>query len=244
MTDEKIMEKVRKLLNLAERAGTEDEARNAREKATDLMLRYAIDEALLQQTGAKREEKIIFSDISVEGYTKAKLHLMHRVARGMGMKSLQYNNTRGSGWSTGRGQVYGYESDVEAFKVLFSSLMMQAATEADRAFADYKRNGGDEHGRAWKQSFLIGFASEVGSRLEAQRKKVVAETEVSAPGTAVAVINRDEMVESRFYELNPKLGKATLRHSSYAGQNSGKAAGQRANLGQTSVGGGRKAIGR
>jgi hypothetical protein len=108
-------------------------------------------------------------------------------------------------------------------------------------------NPGDEppHGRAFMQSFLIGYASVVGSRLAKQRKETVKVAEDSAPGTALAVIDRDKAVDAfahKRWDYNGSAGRGASS-SSNAGYYSGQAAGARANLGSRTVGGGHKAIG-
>jgi hypothetical protein len=147
VTDDKMLDRVRKLLAKAEKAGTEHEAEVYTAKAQELILKYAIDEAMLQQAGEKKDEKIIAHTVTVKGYARAKLLLMHRVARGLGMRSVQYSNSR-SGWSEGSGQVVGWESDVAAFDVLFASLQMQATTEGKREFARAKREYAEKQA-AW-----------------------------------------------------------------------------------------------
>lgn len=241
MTDEKIMTKIKALLNLAERAGSDAEAENARNKATEMMLRYSIDEAAVQEREHRREE-LVSRTINVEGYAKAKLYLMHSVAAGMGLKSFEWSNDR-RGWSNGSGQVFGWESDVAAFDVLFSSLIMQANREADRAWANYK---GFEHGRKFRQSFLVSFANTVGYRLRQQRQQVIAESDASTPGTALAVIDRDKAVEVAYLARNTDLRKGTaVTNSSSLGARAGRDAGQRANLGGTpGIGTSHRAIGR
>jgi hypothetical protein len=93
------------------------------------MLKYSIDEALLQAHGEKRDEKIIAKTYTVKGYAKAKLELLRRVARGLGMEAAFYSNDR-RGWSEGRAEVVGWESDMASLDVLFASLQMQAVHEA------------------------------------------------------------------------------------------------------------------
>jgi hypothetical protein len=78
MTDDKMLDKVRKLLAKAERAGTEHEAEAFTAKAQELILRYAIDEAMLQRKGEKQSEQIVARTVYVEGYAKAKLLLLRR----------------------------------------------------------------------------------------------------------------------------------------------------------------------
>lgn len=294
MTDEKMLDRVRKLLSKAERAGSEHEAEAFTAKATELMLKYAIDEAMLQSKGEKPNEKIVAKRVTVEGYAKAKLTLMHKVAAGLGLKSVEYTMSR-RGWSTGAGEVLGWESDVAAFDVLFASLQMQAATEAKRELARLKRdfpklraaweewyyedqenaryregesyserrdryrawqtehpqpeNPGREvpHGRAFMQSFLIGYAGVVGSRLREQRRTTIKQAEDTMPGTALAVVDRDKAVANEWERRHPPSsftrGGRGASNSANAGYYAGRSAGSRANLGQTSVGGGRRAIG-
>lgn len=241
MTDAKMLDRIQKMLNLAERAGTEHEATAFREKAQELMLRYAIDEAMLSKTDAKRDEQIVVRTVKVKQYAKPKINLMHQIADALGLKAMHYSGSR-YGWSEGEGRVYGFESDVELFDVLFASLLIQAERDVERAWADYQRRGGETHGRKFKQSFYLSFGFRVGQRLREQRQGIIAETDASAPGTALVLFDRSKAVEKHFDNLHPNLTTMKVAHGSAEGARAGRTAGDRADLGNARLEGQRKAI--
>lgn len=227
---EKMTDKVRKLLNLAERAATIHEAEAFTAKATDLMVRYSIDEALLAKDG-KSETQIVHKVFTVTGYAKAKIQLLYSVASAMGCKMVLYSNTK-AGWSTAQAEVTGFESDVAGVEALFASLQMQVVSEADKAF---KRTVG-QHGRSFRQAFILGFAGKIGTRLYTQRTATVAEAEVATPGSELAIVDRSAAVEVAFKAKHGKTGKATApRLSSNSGYRDGVTAGGRANIGNTAL---------
>jgi len=239
VTDEKMLARVRALLAKAESSEFQAEADAFTAKATDLMMQYAIDEAMLQHDGKASTDKVIARQFKVEGYAKAKAQLMYNIVKAFGADMIINRNDRG-GWSTISGTFIGWESDLDSIEVLYASLQMQVATDMDR---EAKRNK-EIHGRAFKQAFILGFANEVGSRLRAQRRSKVAEAEVSTPGTGLAVVERSEAVERHFRGLYPKTHKAAgARLSDGIGYHSGVSAGERADIGSTKITGGRKAIG-
>lgn len=241
MTDEKLIERLRKILAMAEGAGTKEEAEAFTAKATELMIKHSIDEAMLSKGGTKTSEAIIMRDFLIEGYAKAKMQLLHNIAAAMGCKSVYTPNTRQSGWKSISVSVIGWESDIASIEVLFASLVMQVTNEMER---EAKANP-HVHGRAFKQAFILGFAGEVSRRLVAQRQSAVEVADDATPGAALAVVERSTAVENDFRRRFPKTGKGSgASASDYTGYGAGKAAGQRANLGQTQVGGGRRAIGR
>lgn len=241
MTDEKMLDKVRKLFAQAEGTDNVAEQEAFTAKATELMLTYAIDEAMLQKAGKATSETIIAKDIVIAGYAKAKMNLLANIADAMGAKTVYVANTKRSGWSTVHVTVIGWESDVASIEVLFSSLIMQVSTNMER---EAKRNA-HVHGRAFKQAFILGFSDEVYRRLLIQRKDAIKTAEDSTPGAALAVIDRSKAVDNDYARRYPRTRRGTgAKASSGTGMAQGREAGSRANLGQTQVNGGRRAIGR
>lgn len=237
---DKMIEKVRKLLAQAEGTDNAAEAKVFTAKATELMLAHSIDEAKLQKAGKGSNDTIIAKDIVIEGYAKAKMTLLTGIVNAMGAKSVYTPNSKRSGWSTIKVTVIGWESDIASIEILFASLAMQVTNEMERE----AKNNPHIHGRAFKQAFILGFANEVYRRLDAQRKQAVKVADDSTPGAALAVVERSTAVENDFARRFPRTGKGTgAKASSYTGMAQGRAAGQRADIGQAKVSGGRRAIG-
>lgn len=237
---DKMMDKIAKLLAMAEGTDNAAEAEAFTAKATQLMFDHSIDEAMLAQAGNKSNESVIAKDIVIEGYAKAKSSLLVGVCTPFGVKCIRTPNNK-TGWSTMNLTIVGWESDIANVEVLFASLVMQMTNEMER---QAKRNK-NVHGRAFKQAFIIGFANEVFRRLTIQRADAVKVAEDSTPGTEVAIVERSKAVSTNFARRYPRTGKATgPQVSSRTAMAEGRAAGQRANIGQSEVSGGRRAIGR
>lgn len=240
MANEKMMDKITKLLAMAEGAKTAHEAEAFTAKATELMIAHSIDESMLSRAG-KSNDSIIAKDFVIEGYAKAKMTMLAGIAEALGAKAIYTPNNRQTGWTKIHVNVVGWKSDVENIDVLFASLLMQVTTDMERE----AKNNKNVHGRAFKQAFILGFAAAVHRRLTAQRSQAVKTANDSTPGAALAVVERLSAVEADYRRRYPQTGKGTgAKATSGTGYYGGRAAGERANIGQAGVGGGRKAIGR
>lgn len=230
---------VRKLLNKAEHAATAHEAEAFTAKATELMLRYAIDEAML---GAKQESTDTLGSLRIEvsGYAKAKGTLLAVLGETFGCKVVQIRTVGERGRAVYI--VYGWETDLASVQTLFASLSIQSEREREREWAAVRHTG--VHGRSFTTSFLVGFAHEVHRRLQAQRTRTVEEAESSScPGVALALFDRSQAVSAHVRQQHGKLRKGTGSSvSSRAGYYGGKEAGARADLGQGGLGGRRAAL--
>lgn len=222
MTESRKLDIVRKLLSKAEGASTPEEAEAFTEKATELMIRYAIDEAQLAAKGESGDELGV-REFVLQGYAKQKATLLTAITLPLGCKAVRF---------TGRGadtvKVFGWESDLAMIETLYASLEIQAMSQAKAAHA----NAPHIHGRRFTTSFLTGFCGEVFRRLTEQRTKVGNEAEASAPGTELALVDRSQAVERQVAEQFPKLSKSRAsRVTSASAYGSGVDAGRRADLG-------------
>lgn len=156
-TDERILGKIRALLAKAESTEFPDEAEALSARAQELMAKYRIDHALLAAQSGKKD-KPIGRRLPVDNpYESPKVTLLHVVAKANRCQSVWQKRL---GMST----VIGFESDLDAVELLFTSLLVQANAAMLREGA--KR---DEHGRsrtrAFRQSFLLAYAHRIGERL-------------------------------------------------------------------------------
>lgn len=230
------LEVVRKLLALAERAGSEAEAELSRNKALALMQRYAIDEAMLG-AAPDSDAKIGSRRFVLHEWVKPKGEMLSWIGDAFGCQTIKHTNES----SIGRAvlTVYGWESDLEAVEVLFASLEIQAMRELRMART---RKPARVNGQSFTRSFLVGFASSVALRLQEQRAGAVAE---SSTGTDLVLVDRSKAVSDYFKKENPRVrsarGSAITDGSGYG---AGQAAGARADLGSGSLGGRSRSIGR
>jgi hypothetical protein len=225
---------IQRLLAKAERASTIQEAEAFRAKATELMLKYSIDEAVLSAAHESSDTLGSRRIVIAGGYAKAGSILLTGIGDAFSVKVISV--ARGAGGTVC--MVYGWESDLAMVEVLFASLQVQAMREAKMTHAQNRHI----NGRTWTTSFLIGFANTIWTRLKDQRAKAVRDTGDST-GTELAIVDRSKAVDVAYRTAHPRTSKAqssTVRARS--GFYSGQAAGQRADIGNTRVGGSRVAL--
>lgn len=233
MTDDAMMERVRKLLAKAEAAGTTPAERDAlAEKAGELMIKYGIDEAVARATatGAVRLEPIIKHLVVVDdvplSYSHEFASLGARIAPAFDVRAVLYMTKR-------RGVYFiGHESDVKLVTHLYASLVRQCTLNLAAWYAARKHQlvTGTERYNA-KRGFITGFGTGVGEKLRAIRKQAVVD---AGPGTEVALRDRAKSVDAWLDDNMNTHNVAGRRYDSYA-VGGGYAAGQRADVGQTNV---------
>lgn len=94
------------------------------------------------------------------------------------------------------------------------------------------------------RSFITGFAERVDARLEELRRRQLEQEEQHGPGTSLMLVDRHKEVNDFYYATRgqTKAMRISDRKLDAFARRSGQAAGDRADLGQTRVGG-RKEIG-
>jgi hypothetical protein len=237
MPEEKLLERVRALLAKAEATEYPAEAEALTAKAAEMMAAYGIDRALL---GALRPESDKPTDKKLDidnPWGDVKKYLLAGLAMAMRCQVVQTQRKTGA-----RLHVFGYESDIERAEMLWTSLQVQMA----RALAqEYVPDGG---GRAWRRSWMLGYCTAVISRVKAAEATAVKksdETETaSGKSTALVLADRSLVIRSSVKREYPNLRKARTTYSGN-GYGDGHAAGQRADIGGSRLGGGSgRAIGR
>lgn len=245
MTEDRLADKIAKLLRKAERTDNEAEAETFTAHAAALMMRHGMDrariEALMAPDDARREE-IKTAAIKLTGsYRLALRRIAYCVVDGLGACREFYVSHRNHDVF----YVVGHASDVDAAMVLITSIGMQSSDAlknwwvAERFWYDTPR----EKFRARRQ-FLISFAEGVWDRLVRQREASMAEAEVAEPGTALAVVDRAAHLDAHMADQHPDIGKA--RPSRMIGDGNarvaGRQAGRMATVNTTEVGSGRPQI--
>lgn len=216
MADEKLLDRIRKLLSLAEDQAGTPEGQRATELAEELMVRHGIEQALLAQKGATSD--ICARHIFVPApYAREKALLLGAVAHYNQARSIVHTPRS---WSRGcTVSVYGYPSDLERVEVLHTSLCLQAV----RCMAARSKPLGEDLA-TWRTSWLIGFRHGVISRLYELHSRVQSETS----GAELAVRDRSAAVEQHVAELYPDSQSMRQSRSSGSGGEDGFEAGRRA----------------
>jgi hypothetical protein len=192
--DERILGKIRALLAKAESTEFPEEAEALSARAQELMAKYRIDHALLAAQSGKKD-KPIGRRIPVDNpYESPKVTLLHVVAVANRCKSIWQKQI---GMST----VVGFEADLAAVELLFTSLLVQASTAMVREGA--KR---DAHGRsrtrAFRQSFLLAYAHRIGERLtQVTDHAEHAAAEVSGPSLLPVLAARHQAIDDAVNEM-------------------------------------------
>ncbi|MFF1408737.1 DUF2786 domain-containing protein [Streptomyces sp. NPDC058289] len=219
----RMLGRIRALLAKAEATTFPEEAEALSAKAQELMARHTVDAALLavksgttQIPGACR--------IGVEApYEEAKAVLLDAVASANRCRSV---------WNSAYefSTVVGFESDLEAVELLYTSLLVQGTAAMTRAEAG-QRAGGRKRTKTFRQSFLLAYASRLGQRLAETAEHTVADTVAEAPDNLPALVARDVAVTSRAEEMFPRTTTTRLRGATdLAGWEDGTAAADRAHV--------------
>lgn len=154
-------------------------------------------------------------------YVVGKVVLLNAVAKAFGIpvaiSSGYYSSPRPC-------TLVGFAGDLAMVELLFTSLLLQASTAMRLASAGHPRV------KAFRRSFLFGYASTIGARLTAVRQETVAEATAATPGTELVLVDRQARVEAAFEREFPRLGKFRATMSSGSGFMAGRDAGTQADL--------------
>jgi len=156
--DVRYLERVRALLAKAESTEFEEEAESLVAKAQELMTRHAIDAALLSahSAGVRSGNRPTGIRIGVsDPYAQAKVHLLCAIGNASRCQTVW---SKGFGFAT----VLGFEVDLISVELLYTSLLLQARNSMVRTGEMGRR----ARSRSFRQSFLVGFATRIGRRLE------------------------------------------------------------------------------
>ncbi len=237
-TPERLLDRVRKLLAKAEAEGvTVAEAQALTAKAAELMAKYGIDRALL---AARRPETDKPASRIVQLYNpwaRVQAHLLCGLAAAMRCQCILLPSPAGQ-----RVHVFGYASDIERADVLYTSVLVQmwhGLVAAD--VPDATRAGGTGSARAWRRSWLLGFAAAVIARVRAAERD--AEQSVTAPRgrtghAALVLADRAVVIRQQVAHAYPHTRAARVTYSG-SGYGAGYAQGKRADIGSGRVGGSR-----
>lgn len=218
--DSRMLTRIRALLAKAEATGFPEEAEALSAKAQELMARHSIDEALLAaRTHAKDAPGACRIGVDPP-YETAKAVLLDAVSKANRCRAV-WNEALG--FST----VVGFEPDLEAVELLYTSLLVQATAAMTKAEAA-QRAGGRKRTKSFRQSFLAAYAHRIGDRLaEAAEGQVTAGEGELLPVLAA----RDVAVADEAERMFPATVTTRLRGvNDAAGWEEGAAAADRAQV--------------
>lgn len=230
--NEKKLDLIARLLAKAEQT-TPEEAEALTEHAERLMVRYGIEQAMINDRRARlgqTQEQIVQEGKTFRGvYAPDFIELGAQVAFALGtLRPLQSKT-----WDGGRVlYLVGYESDVRQALVLIASLEVQGMVAMRTWWARNRArlaHRTDAQKRRARSGFLRGFALGVRTRIEANRRTIIEE---AGTGTDLVLASRLDRVN----EHVGKVGKArTRKNADGTGFHSGVTAGQNANTGERAL---------
>lgn len=207
--DDKILTRVRRLLAKAESTPYEAEAETFTAGAQALMARHNLDRAMLDRATQQREASARTTAAAIRvplerPYEPPKALLLHLVSEANGCRAV---------WSSavGLSTVVGHPCDLRTVELLFTSLLLQASSALQREVAADRCAG--TRGRAYRSSFLTGFADRSGERLRAvvgeQARQVSADAD--RPDALVHVLaTRAADVQAEVRRLFPSTSRASV----------------------------------
>lgn len=236
---EKWIDKIQKLIRKAESTNSPHEAEALYAKAQALMTQWAIDEAMLSREG-KSSDKIVTEHFTMKrsGLFNAMVEMAVEIADANGVRCLLYSPER---FKEHAGVDFiGWKSDVDKVKMLYTSMWLQCAREQNREMPDYiKKSSG---AGKWRRSYRSAYARRIGERLR-EVKRVTEQEAIkdsgSSSGMELAIIDRGKQVQLYMDSLNTRPSKQRRTQTDWAAADAGRSAANRADLGQTRVGGSR-----
>jgi hypothetical protein len=231
--DADLLDRVRKLLAKAEDEGCSPaEAEALTAKAAELMARYGIDRALLGALHPETDRPADRVFILGNPWGDVKRHLLAGLATALRCQCVQTRSDQGT-----RLHVFGYTSDLERADILFTSLLVQMA----RALASQPVPGYGGEARAWRRSWMLGYAAAVVARVRAAEEAAVASASARAgaeaangQSAALVLADRSLVVRRQVAGAYPRLRKTRVTYSG-SGYGDGYREGQKADIGSTKL---------
>ncbi|MFG3286035.1 DUF2786 domain-containing protein [Streptomyces sp. NPDC048111] len=214
----KTLARIRALLAKAEATGYPEEAEALTAKAQELMARHSVDDALLAGHGAGGE---------VPGACRIGVDAPYETAKAILLDAVASANHCRAVWNSALGfsTVVGFEGDLEAVELLYTSLLVQGTAAMAKAEAA-QRAGGRRRTKTFRQSFLLAYAARLGDLLAAAARGV----EESFGGEVLPVLaSRGVAVAGRAEAMFPRTVATRVRGvSDESGWRDGRAAADQA----------------
>lgn len=248
MTSDKYAARIQALLTKAESTDSEEEAQALAAKASELLIKYNIEQVEVDALRRARGEAkgAIIRRLLWFGGTHA-LGLASgssRVIRALHADAVVVLRSSGShhdylgvtDGDTRRGyylHLHGYESDIEQCELLLASLTMQAVNAMRRWWRRHSYEVWGSGEALARRSYIQGFLEGAAEKIETSRQNLIAEASTSS---ALALRNRGDEVETWMIE-NGFRSSGLCRPSGRCATSAdaGRRAGRSADVGQPRV---------
>jgi hypothetical protein len=222
----RLLDRVRKLLAKAEdESVTPPEAQALTAKAAELMAKYGIDRALL---AAERPEtdKPANRMLDIDNpWARVKAHLLCGLGSALRCQAILLSTGTGS-----KVHVFGFQSDLERLDVLYTSVLIQMW----HGLTGAQVPAWSRSPRAWRRSWLLGFATAVISRVRAAEhaaaSRATGGADAAGSRTALVLADRAEVIRGEAERAYPLTRTARITYSG-TGYRDGYAKGQQADIG-------------
>jgi hypothetical protein len=246
--DDRLVDRVGKLLAQAEGTDNEHEAAAFVERAQQLATEHAVDLELARARQRDRQQRG-----SSEPLVQERLEVGQRGRRGnrhrvllfsviAAVNDVMVNVAHDSTYVLG----FGHRSDLEVVERLWASLAVQMAAAAQRRMDSGEHRAARVSGLSWRLSFYDGFTEAVGERLQRARERAIAQSaerlaqstaSTDAPSAELVLRDKSARVQSFYESASDARGSwrgawSGRTRASGAARASGRTDGARADLGQ------------
>lgn len=232
LIDKNLIDKVRKLLTMAERTSNTNEADVFSRKAAELIVAHRIDPERLRAETAD-DLGVLEVVLGRGAYVRGRLSLLQSVAEAHGCRVVFEVRSQGT-----VALVAGFRSDLDTTELLYHSLHSQAGSRMAR-----ERRATAAATQQFRRSFMFGYAEQIKRMLAATTEEAIERAHPSR-ATVPALRARDRRVDEY---ARRRFGRVTTarrpKGATVSGWEAGWQAASRADLGRQRVGG-MRAIGR
>jgi Protein of unknown function (DUF2786) len=220
-----VIERVKKLLNVANNSDKSGEIAAAQALAQELMTKYQIEQAQLQ--GHKRDGDIVSVKVeTLSPYIDYKATLLNYIAKNNFCRVLQGNEYC---------LVFGYDSDIKLTLAVYEMLSLHMVSEMKSKLKQYKKTSEEKvFPKNWAKSFFGGYCITIGERFKEAKSKVINDYESTNKSVALVVRDKEHAIEEFFQNLTGGK-KRTRKFDANDGYEAGVTSARNANIGQTPI---------
>lgn len=237
---ETMEEKVAKLMRLAQNDGaTEAEALRAMEAAQRLAMKHGLELASINIDEQHEDLRLDIrsEEVRLDQSGTWRRSLLNTIVKCNGGRCVWLPD---GGKHKGRMHIFAPEGSIGV--ILQSYRMIENWIETESKFEAAVREETWVHGRTWRNSWIVGAVNRISERLREVHREQLREFRDAGQANALVKLGGD--VDHAVSDIYPHL-RTTQRSTSalHGGAfKQGQAAGNNANIGQTSIGGARRQL--
>lgn len=216
-----------------DKATPQVERENLESRAAYLMAKYGIQEHMLNNSTNVIEQPIVRRIKKGNPHKRARDILLKAVADSYNVQSINDGDEF---------HLIGLPGDVERAEFLYSYLLVQGFRGLEEA---YQQKPSWEHGKTFKHSWFFGFVQAASKRVRDAAASATSEAQTENPGTDLVLANNKDRVAAFVADAYGKIGTTRIRFRPNSGNAFalGITAGNSADIGQSRLGGPRRALG-